>query len=208
MSRQESFSGSRGALGGRGRTQTPARVSWINARWAAVRTRGRGSQSWRAATTESASPTRCRATTFAAISLTRQESSASASMIAGVAASSQAHNNPRAPQTRNQYAGPPGWPVSTQLAGGPPRATTRSGSVGRPSSRAMHPSTTADSPRRPHSRATLWRGVGRALAAVTCSACQEWTTDGVLAWGPHVSPICSVAVRRSLVGGHAMEGTL
>ena len=82
-------------------TQLPLAVSRVTARCAAARTRGTGSAR-NPATASMPSPTRFLAMTLAAISLTRQCSSAVAPMIAVDARSSQTCSRPRAAHTRGQ----------------------------------------------------------------------------------------------------------
>src|SRR5579859_1363311 len=132
-----------------------ASVRTTTARAAAARTRATGSSA-SSASSPSASPTRRRAATFAAISLTRHDSSPSPPHTQGRAESSQAYSKARIAQTRSQYCCPPS---RIDRAAGPPIANTSSSSASRPASRSMHLATTSASPRRAQANSMLSRGV-------------------------------------------------
>ena len=105
--------------------------------------------------------TACRRTTFAAISRTRQESSASAGPKTSVARSSQTQSKPRSAQTRvHRFGSARDSPLRILRALGPAKALSKSPSIflRAGSSKAMHPSMTLSRPRTRHSRSMLCRG--------------------------------------------------
>src|SRR5689334_9117258 len=99
------------------------------------------------------------ATTLAAISRTRQDSSASAACTAGAALSSHDQSNPRKPHTRSQYRSTCGRPSRNLPAPGPPNAMIRAASTSCRRTSRIQPATTSEVPRRTHSASTLSRGV-------------------------------------------------